>query len=72
MFRPSSPPGTRRMYTGFLIKDLLETVARAEATARVSATTGSKSADGKDLTRDHAALELTVRKVPAAVSSGPG
>jgi hypothetical protein len=72
MFRPSSLQVREVMYSGDLIKDLFETVARAEAAAQVSATRRSSSAGDQDLTRDPSAQALTARKVPAAVSSEPG
>jgi hypothetical protein len=60
------------MYSGDLIKDLLETVAQAEALTQAPASSKLSSTEGQHLARDRAAQEFTARKVPAAVSSEPG
>ena len=73
MLRPSSPRhGAPQMYTGNLIKDLFEIVARAETAARVSARTESSSAEDRDHTLGSARQQPTAQKVPATASSEPG
>jgi len=62
----------RRMYSGNLIKDLFETVVRAEAAAQVFTRTKASLPEDQDLTSDRADLESTTRRVPATVSSEPG